>query len=121
MKTDEEQSLDDKTVSRLCKIGGGKLLKEMIALFLDHAPKKLSVISEGAATSDWKMVEKGAHSLKSSAANLGAMKMHRISESLEQLSTEGKTDSLRPLIQELESEFIHVRERLLVISKEVSE
>ena len=108
--------IDKKAILHLRKVGGSKLVKEMIALFLEHAPKKLEGITQGASLRDWKAVEKNAHSLKSSAANLGAMKMHQLCEALEHNAKNQEIDSIPVFVEKLQDEFIHVRETLLAIT-----
>jgi two-component system, sensor histidine kinase and response regulator len=108
--------IDKKAIVNLRKLGGSKLVNEILALFLEHAPKKIEGITQGAFLQDWKAVEKNAHSLKSSAANLGAMEMHRLCESLEHHAINQEVDSIPELITKLQDDFIHVREHLQAIT-----
>ena len=71
---------DDASLERLRRFGGGKLLGEMIALFLLAAPERINAARLGLSAHDVKATEMALHALKSSSAQLGAMKMQRLSE-----------------------------------------
>jgi HPt (histidine-containing phosphotransfer) domain-containing protein len=64
--------LDGAAAARLQRVGGARLLRGMIELFLEHGPARLAAAEVGMARADWREVERAWHSLKSSAANLGA-------------------------------------------------
>ncbi|GEM_PF-563484 len=64
--------VDQEAISRLRSWGGDALLGRMIGLFIELGPERTRALEEGAASGDMERVERAAHSLKSSAANLGA-------------------------------------------------
>lgn len=103
---------DPAALDRLKRFGGAKLLGEMIALFLAAAPERLAAAR--AATDDGNAAdaELALHSLKSSAAQLGAMRMQRLAEQGEKLAKAGTLMIVDLLIQDLEDEFTRVREWL---------
>ena len=65
-------SLNPAALERLRKWGGDKLAAQMVRLFLDNSGGRMDQIRGGVAAEDPDEAEKGAHSLKSSAANVGA-------------------------------------------------
>ena len=70
----DSPSLDPEALTRLSMWGGDKLVGQMLRLFLDNSGARMDQIREGNAQGDPSEAEKGSHSLKSSAANIGAQK-----------------------------------------------
>ena len=62
---------DDASLERLRHFGGGKLLGEMITLFVQAAPERISAARAGLESNDAKATEMALHALKSSSAQLG--------------------------------------------------
>lgn len=104
---------DTSALDRLRRFGGGKLVGEMIALFLSAAPERVGAARTGHESGDAPAVEMALHSLKSSAAQLGAMQLQRLSERGERLAKAGTLDGVPRLVQELEEELARVREWLI--------
>jgi HPt (histidine-containing phosphotransfer) domain-containing protein len=52
-------------------VGGPKLVRELIELFLKYAPERLSTARAGIQSGDLLAVQRALHSLKSSAGQLG--------------------------------------------------
>jgi HPt (histidine-containing phosphotransfer) domain-containing protein len=105
-------AFDPSALDRLKRFGGDKLLREMIALFLSAAPERIAAARAATEQSDAAAAERALHLLKSSAAQLGAMHMQRLSEQGEQRARAGSTDGLRQVVQDLERELTSVREWL---------
>jgi HPt (histidine-containing phosphotransfer) domain-containing protein len=114
----EPPALDSAALDRLKRFGGGKLLREMIALFLAAAPERLAAARAGADADNASEMEMALHSLKSSAAQLGAMRMQRLSEEGELLARKGTTGTIGSLVTDLEEEFVRVRAWLNKTSEE---
>ena len=104
-----QQDTDPASLERLKRFGGAKLLGEMISLFLSTAPERLSAARTGLGAGDAKAVEMALHSLKSSSAQLGALRMQRICERGEALAKAGSLAELPALQQELDEEFPRVQ------------
>ena len=109
---DEQPTTDMASLERLRRFGGGKLLGEMIALFIEAAPDRIAAARTGLASGDAKAAEMALHSLKSSSAQLGAMKMQRLSEAGERLAHGGSLAGVDSIVQELESEFPRIQQWL---------
>lgn len=84
--------LDGAAVERLRRMGGGRLLRGMIELFLQHGPARVAAIRAAAETGDAAAMEFAAHTLKSSAGNLGAFALQASAERLEQEAVAGRID-----------------------------
>lgn len=99
-------------LERLRRFGGDKLLGDMITLFLEAVPQRLGAARTGLARGDCQAVAHQLHALKSSAAQLGALRMHRLSLEGEQLSKAGALDDVNRVLDELFAEEPRVREWL---------
>ena len=104
----ELPSTDPAALDRLKRFGGVKLLGEMIALFLAAAPERIAAARAGTDAGDAPAAELALHSLKSSSAQLGAMRMQRLSEQGEQLARAGNLSIVGFLVQDLDEEFARV-------------
>lgn len=108
----DEPPFDAAALERLKRFGGDTLLGKMIALFLESAPARLESARDALARNEVADVELALHSLKSSAAQLGALRMQRLSARGEQQARTGSLDGLRALTDELDQELARVREWL---------
>jgi HPt (histidine-containing phosphotransfer) domain-containing protein len=106
---DELPTTDVSALDRLKRFGGGKLLGEMIALFISAAPERIAAAREALSARDAKATEMALHSLKSSSAQLGAMRMQRLSEKGETIARTGSLDDVEPLVHDLEDEYPRVQ------------
>ena len=88
------------------------LVREVIALFLGDAPRRLAVLHDALGRGAAEVVVREAHTLKGSCGNLGARRMAELSGELEAL---GRTAALAPAVEVLdglEAEFGRVRAAL---------
>lgn len=99
-------------LERLRRFGGDKLLGDMISLFLESVPQRLGAARAGFARGECDAVEHELHALKSSAAQLGALRLHRLSQEGESLAKAGTLDGLGSILDELTAEEPRVREWL---------
>ena len=95
---------DREALTRLERFGGVKLLHEMIALFLDIAPGRLSTAAGGLERGDAPTVEDALHSLKSSSAQLGAPRLSRLCEQGESVAHRGSLEGIGVLLEECREE-----------------
>jgi two-component system, sensor histidine kinase RpfC len=109
----ELPSVDPEALARLHRFGGSKLLREMIAIFLEVAPGRLGAAEVAVSTGDTASAENALHSLKSSAAQLGAMKLSRLSEQGEALARAARPSGIGELLKESRSELARVEAWLL--------
>ncbi len=104
--------LDPAALDRLRDLGGEALLSKMIELFLENTPKRIQAALEGEKTGNWHEVERAAHSLKSSAANLGLNGLRALACEVEELAEVQNADRIVPLLRELEAVYPAIRARL---------
>ena len=91
----EPPLFDEGAIEKLRKVAGDQgatFVTEMAQLFLLETRKSLAELRKGCDASDWKQVTRLAHSLKSSAATLGMMRLSAACKALE-LDTKGATSS----------------------------
>lgn len=113
----DSEILDAKALDRLREWGGDKLLAQMIRLFLENAPARMDQIRTGVRTGQAEEAEKGAHSLKSSAANLGAEHVRAFSADAERKAAAGDVAAVTALLPDLEEAFGRTIQALESIEK----
>ncbi len=62
---------------------GSALVGELLDVFLDDAPKRLASIDAATLADDVEVVQREAHTLKSSAASVGALAMSEVAKTIE--------------------------------------
>ncbi len=108
----ESGPIDLTVLDRLRNLGGNNLIGRMIDLFCSHAEPTLAKGVQAFETGDMEELERAVHSLKSSAANLGAREVENIAGTVEQLAAQGRTIAIRPLLADLEKAFSQAKRRL---------
>lgn len=111
--------LDHGVIDRLRAQSGG-LPNKLIALFLEQTPRRMDSAVAGGRAGDWRVVEEAAHSLKSSAGNLGAVRLRELSERVESLAAgtrngAGGTEAIPGLLAEMEAAYVHTRDILVAL------
>jgi HPt (histidine-containing phosphotransfer) domain-containing protein len=104
--------LDPAALERLNRLGGDKFVREMIELFLDYAARKLAEARQAQQAGDLKGVQKAVHPIKSSAGNVGAVRMQELATRLETEAESGLAEAVAPDLAELEQAFAVVRQEL---------
>jgi HPt (histidine-containing phosphotransfer) domain-containing protein len=102
--------LDDLRV--LHATGEPDLVAEVVQLFLDDSPRRVSAIRAAAAAGDASQLGEAAHGLKGSAANVGAVQLRALCERLEHLGKSGDTSLSTLLVAALEAEYPRVQAAL---------
>lgn len=110
-----EDVLDQSVLASLRELqeeGEPDILEEVGGLFLKHAPDKISAIEKAAADRDAKGLQTAAHSLKSSSAYVGAMKLSAMSKELEMIGRSGALEGSAEKSKSLKAEFQRVKAAL---------
>jgi HPt (histidine-containing phosphotransfer) domain-containing protein len=107
---------DPAAIDRLRQVAGDQaatFVAEMARLFLAETAKSLADLAGAAEKGEWRQVGRIAHSLKSSAATLGLMRLSALSKALETDAGGGvPTPQTAPLITALLDEFERARPTL---------
>jgi two-component system sensor histidine kinase/response regulator len=118
--TAEESAINLATIDALRELdedGGMDLVRQLVGSFLASADDHLERVVTAAAHGDAKTLGKAAHSLKSSAANLGAQALAGCYRELEKCARDGRIDDLRGLLEQTRREhqraLLQLRELLL--------
>ena len=98
--TDSQIIIDPQALERLREWGGEKLAGQMVRLFLKNSGTRMDQIRTGVAGSDLQETERGAHSLKSSAANIGAETLRAMATRMESAALDESVDDARALLPE---------------------
>ncbi|MBI5683518.1 MAG: Hpt domain-containing protein [Verrucomicrobia bacterium] len=104
----DDISWDRAAIARLEKIGGRKLVREMLGIVLDYVPKKLEAAREGERAGDPDAIQRAVHPIRSSAANVGARAVQGLADRIERLAMDKQMEPIPPLLRELEAAFDRV-------------
>lgn len=104
--------LDSTVLERLVRIGGQPFLVDMIELFLEHGPRRLAAARAAFGAGELGAVYMAAHSVKSTAGNLGARALQAAAERAEGRAAAGDDEAIPPLLDEMEHEYERVRSEL---------
>jgi HPt (histidine-containing phosphotransfer) domain-containing protein len=104
--TDDAEVLDEAALERLKSLGGTELLAQMIDLFLEHGAERMQAALAGERGGDRGAIELAAHSLKSTAGNLGAQALQRSAEAVELGAARAEQPALTDLMREMEARFL---------------
>jgi HPt (histidine-containing phosphotransfer) domain-containing protein/CheY-like chemotaxis protein len=99
-------------LGRLEKIGGADFVGEMVELFLTLTPGRLTTIRTALEAGDVAGVRFGAHQLKSSAANIGALLVYDLADRAETLATDGAAAALPAVVTGMEEAYERIRDIL---------
>lgn len=117
----DSQIIDPQALERLKEWGGDKLAGQMVRLFLKNSGSRMDQIRQGVEAGDLEEAERGAHSLKSSAANIGAEVVRTFATRVESASLENDLDAVRGLLPDLEAAFSEAIAELQSIEKGFAE
>ena len=117
MDTPETPILDPAVFDRLRRIGGEALVKRMIDTFMGYAPGQMEIITRSTRSGEPQVAGNSAHSLKSSAGNIGAMALFGLALEVEQAGRAGDMDKLPALAAELAVAFDGVCQELAILKE----
>lgn len=112
-------ALDAAAAERLRRVGGARLLRGMIELFLEHGPARLSAAREGIAQGTLSNAERAWHSLRSSAGNLGAAQLAEAAGRAEAAAAAGDVAAARAAGVVVEREYPAVQAALRELLQEL--
>jgi len=115
----DSQIIDPQALERLKEWGGDKLAGQMVGLFLKNSGTRMDQIRTGVDGSDLEEAERGAHSLKSSAANIGAEMLRTLVTRLESAALDGSLEEARALLPGIEAAYADAMQELKRIEGEM--
>jgi two-component system sensor histidine kinase/response regulator len=114
--SDPDPVLDATVIASLRELGGSddpELLAELVRLFLADVPERLRLLGEAVERSDPRILEREAHALKSSAANLGALGLSALFREIESAGRAKDLARAESLVARSRGEFERVEAALL--------
>ena len=117
----DSQIIDSQALDRLREWGGDKLAGQMVRLFLKNSGTRMDQIRTGATDGDLEEAERGAHSLKSSAANIGAELLRTLATQMESAALDQNVEDARRLLPDLEAAYSDAMQELATIEQEIPE
>lgn len=114
-------ALDPKAIKRLRVVLGkssATMLPELIQTFLEEAPAQFTQMRAALAGPDLEVLRRVSHTLKSNAANFGAVSLEHLAHELNQLAKKESLEGVPELINLVEKEFPSVRAALEAVEKE---
>ena len=115
----ESEVIDPQALERLREWGGEKLAAQMIRLFLKNSGTRMDQIRAGVKQNDPSESERGAHSLKSSAANIGAEALRTLATRIEGAALNEDLEKMQELLPQLEAAYSTVMLTLESMEKEM--
>ena len=95
------------------------IVTELIDLFVEDADKRIEAIKQAAERNDWHTIKEQAHGLKGSSGNIGANRIHELSNRLTEIANENSAPKsaatqlsgkrMERLVADLRAEFEKVR------------
>jgi HPt (histidine-containing phosphotransfer) domain-containing protein len=104
--------IDPAAVDRLRSVGGAALVEQIVRLFLENTPKRLATIRKGIEGEEWYTAERAAHSMKSTAGNLGIAQMQDLAGQLECSCECHRAEEASGLLAQIESGWNVLRPRV---------
>lgn len=112
-----QRELDPRAIDNLRTLRAG-LLPKVLAAWLQESPDLLTQMQQAIAEQDASRLLRAAHSLKNSAANLGARPLSQLCLQIEQLARQGTTQRLENLMAEIEYRFMLTKDEIALLYQE---
>ncbi len=102
--------LDPAALETVRRVGGEKLIRKVVGIFLEASPKRMGAAREGEKAGDLEAVRQAVHALRSSSVQLGLSAVSRLAGEIEDLAEEGKGERIPELLGKLEAVLERSRE-----------
>src|ERR1039457_1583170 len=105
----EPGTFNPAAIERLFKLGGQKFTLDRIEMFGSYGAKKLAEARQARQTGDLVKLAAAAHPLKSSAGNVGAVRVQELAAQVELFAEEQKGELAGTQLAELERAFAEAK------------
>ena len=120
-----EQSAVEKEISEKAKEWieeyGEDFLVDLIDVYLEDTPNRIAQMRESVDGGDTDTLIREAHTLKSSSANVGAMRLSALAKQMELVWQTGNFAGMADDVQRFEDEFIQVKAALEALKSSPAE
>ena len=93
------------TLRKLTPPGEPDVLTEVLRIFLDEGPARVARLRNAWTARNIEEVHRSAHSLKGSAGNIGARRLHAVCSQLDEIGESRDLDAAAALVAALDAEF----------------
>jgi TMAO reductase system sensor TorS len=97
--------IDAGVLRNIAALAKPALLNSMIDLYLQHSPSLIEAIETGAANLQADALSQAVHTLKSSTANLGGIRLATVAKECEVLVREGAITQVAPIVSRIRREY----------------
>jgi HPt (histidine-containing phosphotransfer) domain-containing protein len=107
--------LDLKVIESLKELGGEEdptLFVDLVDLFVCDASKNIEALAAALASGDSQALQRAAHAMKSSSANVGALRMSKLCFEMEKLGRSGTCQGAETLVRATREQFSQVSSAL---------
>lgn len=104
--------IDTRTLDNIRSLGIPHILQELIGIYLADTPKLMDKLRSAVNSQDPPLLRMAAHSLKSSSANVGALRLASLFKQLEEMGRSGLLQNAEDLLDEAEAEYEAVKTSL---------
>lgn len=107
--------IDQQSIDNLRDLNPGDddaFLREILGIYLDDTPRRLAELDQSLAAGDGAKFTRAAHSIKGSSANVGAMVVRSVAETLEHESAQHGLGNVTDLIATLRKEYARAEAEL---------
>ena len=100
------------SLRELQEAGDPDIVAEVGGLFIKHSPEKVDAIMQSVEKDDAKGLQLAAHSMKSSSAYIGAMRLSTLAKELEMMGRSNSLNGAKEKAKMLKDEFSLVMEAI---------
>lgn len=100
--------LDEEVVASMKELGNGDeafanrlLIVQLMSVYLDNLPERMKELTEAMSKSDMPVIERAAHTLKSSSRLIGLMALGEDCQILEDMGYEKKLDNAQAVYERI--------------------
>jgi HPt (histidine-containing phosphotransfer) domain-containing protein len=111
---------DPQTLVRLRQLGGDSLIRKLVAVFGEYTHDRVMDAVASGLSGDHATLARAAHAVKSSAGNVGALRLLGVASALEQAARAGDTAAIAALVSDLHTAFVAAREYLATALREAA-
>ena len=107
--------LDPKPLENIRSLQGDRaddLVARVIQLYFESAPKLMESMNAATEENDWPSLQRAAHTLKSSSANVGAVALANLCKELEMGARNGYIENIGAILADIDEAYVRVAQTL---------
>ena len=116
----DTRDFDPETLVRLRQLGGDSLIQKLVTVFGEYTRDRVQDAVTAGQSGDLDAVARAAHSVRSSAGNVGALRLLEAATALEHTARAGQTTPIPALVSELHTAFVATRAYLATALREAA-